>query len=167
MERKSAITPLSQTGELGSESSPRPLVAIVILCLIVAGIIYTTLQGVSSVLPMAGFTVLSLLLMRVLPPKFPPLDVLLHRSQAHLRREVLPLLVYAVIFPVLTIPFVLWGRAGVIAVLPAWSKGGWVFSWNFLLCKVTLLLIPTIVVAVRLRSTGAELGLHGITGFWR
>jgi membrane protease YdiL (CAAX protease family) len=105
--------------------------------------------------------------MRLLPVRFPSLDVLMARPQAQIRRETRPLLLYALIFPVLTIPFVLWGRANVLAVLPAWSKGGWVFSWNFLLCKTVLLLIPTIVFAIRLRSTGAELGLRGITGPWR
>jgi membrane protease YdiL (CAAX protease family) len=133
----------------------------------VAGIIVTTLQGVSGVLPLAGLTVVSLLLMRVLPARFPPIDVLAKRSRAEIRREARPLLAYALIFPALTIPFVLWGRSSVIALLPAWSKAGWVFSWNFLLCKVVLLLIPTIVYAARVRSTGAELGLRGVAGPWR
>jgi membrane protease YdiL (CAAX protease family) len=167
MEERTTPTSTAQPDGPASARSPFPLVLILTLSVIAASIIVVTLQGVSGVLPLAGLTLVSLLLMRVLPVRFPPIDVLAQRPQAQIRHEASPLLVYALIFPLLTIPFVLWGRSSVIAVLPVWSKGGWVFSWNFLLCKVVLLLIPTIVCVVRVRSTGAELGLHGSIGPWR
>jgi membrane protease YdiL (CAAX protease family) len=148
-------------------ASPRPILFSLTVAVSVLCILGLTLQGVSGLILLAIVTVLSMLLIRSLPPRFPPIDVLAQRSQVQIRQEARPLLLYALLFPLLTIPFVLWGRAGMTAVLPAYPAAGWVFSWNFLLCKVLLLLLPTVVFAVRLHSTGVALGLRGVTGLWR
>ena len=156
-------TPPRQAGPV----SPRPVFTIVMLGVIAASIVYATSHGVAGIVPLAGLSVASVVILRVLSTRMPTLNLLANRSNLDLRREARPLLIFAVVFPLLTIPFVLWGRLDPIAVLPGLNRAGWVFSWNFLICKIALLLVPTIVFAVRTRSSGAELGLSALANPWR
>jgi hypothetical protein len=101
-----AATSPTQPDAQGGARSPRPVQFILAVTASVLCILGLTLQGVSGLIPLTSVTVLSMLLIRALPPRFAPIDVLARRSQAQIRQEAHPLLLYALLFPLLTVPFV-------------------------------------------------------------
>jgi uncharacterized protein len=147
--------------------TPIPAGLFFLLGLVLAGVLWVSRRGGAGTVPLAVFTLVSILLMRALPLGSPPVDALAGRTEAQIRSQVRPLLIYALTWPLLAVPFVLWGRAGVLPVLPGFPAAGWAFSWNFLACKVILLLVPSVAFIVRFRATGRELGLRELRQPWR
>jgi membrane protease YdiL (CAAX protease family) len=106
-------------------------------------------------------------LMRVLPPGLPALDPLAGRTRAQTLAEARPLLVYALLFPLLLIPVVVWLHFQYLPLIPGQSAF-WALSWNYLVVgKIGLLLLPTVWFTWRLGGDARRLGLRGIGGAWR
>ncbi|HKD77504.1 MAG TPA: CPBP family intramembrane glutamic endopeptidase [Ktedonobacterales bacterium] len=113
------------------------------------------------------FEPLLIALMLILPRKFPAINVLAGKTRARLIAEVRPLLGYALLFPVLLIPIVIWGSVQNLPLFPDRTTS-WVLSWNYIVVgKILLLFVPAIYFGWRIGGNGQQFGLSGITGAWR
>ena len=106
-------------------------------------------------------------LMFLLPLRFPTLPVLAEKTRAQVQAETRPLLGYALLFPVLLVPVVIWGYFQNLPLFPGRTTF-WALSWNYLVVgKIALLFFPTAYFLWRFGGNGRQLGLRGITGAWR
>ena len=116
--------------------------------------------------PAPLIAVISLTLLRVVPPRLSVPDPLADEDDAQVRAELRPLLLYALLYPLLLIPVVIWAREQPIPLFPGWSDS-WTFSANYhVVGKVLLLGVPTLGFLWLLGSL-RRLGLSGITNPWR
>jgi membrane protease YdiL (CAAX protease family) len=144
-----------------------PLLAL--LALIVTATAFLALGGYSllgTLLTLLGVLVL-VGLMRVLPPRWSLPNPLAQMPRTEVVAQVRPILVYAVLYPLLLVPVVLWLRAQALPLLPAWTTV-WALTWNYAIVgKVALLFIPTIYFLLRVRGDARQLGVGGLGNIWR
>ena len=101
---------------------------------------------------------ISLSLLRMAPPRLALLDPLADESEAQIRAELRPLLLYALLFPLLLLPVVIWAREQPIPLFPAWSSS-WTFSLSYhVVGKWLLLGVPTLVFLWRQKGALLQLG---------
>ena len=146
--------------------SVRPAAWLIATLALVAGC--TTLQVVKGWgVPSAWLiAVISLSLLRAVPPRLAVPDPLADQDDAQIRTELRPLLLYALLYPLLLIPVVLWGRQQPIPLFPGWHDS-WALSANYhVVGKMLLLGVPTLAFLWRLGGL-RRLGLGGITNPWR
>jgi membrane protease YdiL (CAAX protease family) len=138
---------------------------IITLALVAASLILQFIKGWTF--PSAPVVaVISLGLLRVVPPRLTVPDPLADKDDAQIRAQLRPLLLYALLYPLVLIPVVIWGREHPIPLFPGWSSS-WAFSVNYhVVGKILLLGLPTLLFLWHLRDL-RSLGLHGITNPWR
>lgn len=138
---------------------------IITLALVAASLILHAVKGWGF--PSAPVVAaISLVLLRLAPPRLAVADPLAGQDDAQVRAELRPLLRYALLYPLLLIPVVIWGRAQPISLFPDWSSS-WALSANYhVVGKMLLLGVPTLVFLWRLGGV-RRLGLTGITSPWR
>jgi membrane protease YdiL (CAAX protease family) len=142
---------------------------LLILSLVVVSLGIKFVTGASIVATLLGPVLILLLmgLMRILPPRFPALLLLAGKTRTRVLAEIRPLLGYALLFPILLIPVVIWGYFQNLPLFPDRTTY-WVLSWNYLIVgKIALLFLPTAYFVWRFGGSAQQLGLRGITNAWR
>ena len=121
--------------------------------------------------PALLIAVISLSLLRVVPPRLSVPDPLADEGDAQVRAELRPLLLYALLYPLLLIPVVIWGQEQPIPLFPGRSNS-WALSLNYqVVAKMLLLGVPTLgflwLLGGLRRGGLRRLGVGGITNPWR
>ncbi|HZR40146.1 MAG TPA: CPBP family intramembrane glutamic endopeptidase [Ktedonobacteraceae bacterium] len=163
------MSTVSQETSPSEETRRRPVWLLLILGLVVVslGIKLVTGTGVVPTLFGPVFILLLMGLVRILPPRFPALPLLAGKTRAQLLAEIRPLLAYALLFPILLIPVVIWGYFQNLPLFPDRTTN-WAVSWNYLIVgKIVLLCLPTVYFVWRYGGSAQQLGLRGITNIWR
>ncbi len=127
----------------------------------------TTHYGATGLGGLSVIVVFLIVLMRLLPPKLPLSNPLADKTHAQLRAETRPILIYALLYPLLLFPVVIWGKIQNLPLLPGWTTS-WILSLNYIVFgKILLLLVPTVFLTWRDGGNARQLGLSGITNPWR
>jgi uncharacterized protein len=138
----------------------------VIGLIIVLSAVMVFYTGWESIITPLGFIV-GLAILRFFPRKLPAGNPLAYVPRAVIAGELRPILGYALLYPLLLIPVVIWGKLDLISLFPQWTTD-WVFSLNYAIVgKIALLAVPALVLAIRYGGGARRLGLAGITQPWR
>ena len=123
------------------------------------------LRGTLTFTPLLG-AVLVMLLVRFLPPHLKQENPLADLPRAAALRGFKPILGFALLYPLLVIPVIIWTRVSPIPLLPGISTN-WIFTFNYaIVAKVVLLGIPTLWLAWRYGGGKKHLGFIGFGHPW-
>jgi membrane protease YdiL (CAAX protease family) len=143
------------------------LLLILGLVVVSLGVKFVTGAGVVPTLFGPVFILLLMGLMRILPLRFPAIPLLTEKTRVQILAEIRPLLGYALLFPILLIPVVIWGYFQNLPLFPD-KTTYWTLSWNYLVVgKIIFLFLPTAYFVWRYGGSAQQLGVRGITNTWR
>lgn len=100
--------------------------------------------------------------LRLLPPRYSMYNPLAAFSREQLRAELVPLLGWALLYPLLLVPVCLWMLVQRLPLFPEWTTY-YLLSWNYFLAgKLLLLFLPVAYLVIRYGGNGVQLGVRGI-----
>lgn len=137
-----------------------------LLGLIAGSILIMLGAGYDSYVGYPFFVLILIGILSLLPLHYSTGNPLADLPLTEIKRQTRPILIWALLYPVVLIPVAIWMKLQLLPLLPGWTSF-YLLSWNYTVVgKIGLLLVPVIFFIRRYGGSAKQLGVADIANAW-